>query len=245
MTYVLHSVPAAFGVRNASPFSLKAETLLRMAGVDYERRDATPNQGPRRKLPFLTTPEGDTISDSRNILVHLQREARLSLPSAEHDVAVRRLAEEHLYWSITYFRWVHHTAEMQRALFGTVPGLFRGLVFGMVRRKVLRQLHAQGTGRRPETEILELALEDLEALDGLLEEAPFFGGDRIATADVVVHATTSQLDGDLVDPLTEAFRDFPRLVAHQDRVERSVHTSASVGPQSERRQSNSVSVRVA
>ncbi len=226
MTYILHSSPAAFGVRNASPFSLKAESLLRLAGVDYQRVDAQPVKGPRQKLPWLVTPDGETISDSRNILLHLQRAEGLDLPLAAHDVAVRRVAEEHLYFAAGYFRWTHHPDAVKRAFLGAVPAPLRGLVFGMVRRSVLKQFHAQGIGRRPESEILELAAEDLSALDGLLGEGPYYGGEELTVADVVVHAICSQLDGDLVDPLTELYRTFPGLVAHQARVERRAYPLA-------------------
>lgn len=223
MTYILFSAPAAFGVRNASPFSLKAETLLRLAGVDYERRDAQPVQGPRKKIPWLITPDGETISDSRNILVHLQRHAGLDLSLARHDVAVRRVAEEHLYFASSYFRWQHHPEAVKRAFFAPVPAPFRGLVFRMVKRSAMKAFYAQGLARRPEAEILELAAEDLSALDGLLGDGPYYGGEALTVADVVVHASCSQLDGDLVDPLTELYRTYPRLVAHQARVERRAY----------------------
>lgn len=222
MTYILHSSPAAFGVRNASPFSLKAESLLCLAGVDYERVNAQPIKGPRQKLPWLVTPEGETISDSRNILLHLQREEGLDLPAAEHDVAIRRVAEEHLYFAAGYFRWKYHPDAVKQAFFASIPSPFRGLVFGMVRRSVMKQFHAQGIGRRPEAEILDLAIEDLSALDGLLGEGPYYGGEDLSLADVVVHASCSQLDSDLVHPLTKLYRTFPRLVAHQARVERRI-----------------------
>lgn len=221
--HVLHVAPAAFGVRNASPFALKAETLMRLSGVPFEARPSDPRRGPRQKLPFLETPGGAVIADSRNIHAYLERAHGLRLAAGPHDTLVRRIVEEHLYWLQVSFRWNHHPDAVRDGFFGGVPAPFRGLVFGMVRKQVRASLWGQGTGRRPEDEQLALAHEDLDALERALGAGPFLGGDALSVADASTHGLLSQLLGDLDDPLTRAVRARAGLVAYHRRVEAAVY----------------------
>jgi len=226
---ILHSTPTALGVRNASPFCLKAETLLRLAGVAFEKRVSDPRSGPRQKLPYLELPDGSVIADSRNIQRHLEERGLLRLVPGPDDLLVRRLVEDHLYWIQVAFRWNHHPEAVRDAFFAPVPRAFRGLVFGLVRKQVRAALHAQGTGRRPEDEQLALAREDLTTLETVLGTRRFFGGDEPSVADASVHGLTSQLLAThLDDPLTQLAGTFSGLVAHHRRVEAAVYAEAPV-----------------
>ena len=43
----------AFGLMNASPFCMKVEVFLRLAGLPYRCADALPKRMPKGKLPTL------------------------------------------------------------------------------------------------------------------------------------------------------------------------------------------------
>ena len=50
----LFQFPPNFGVPNPSPFCLKVETWLRMAGMDYQVKTVfDPRKAPKGKLPFI------------------------------------------------------------------------------------------------------------------------------------------------------------------------------------------------
>lgn len=217
--YVLHGAPPAFGVSEASPFSLKAHHMLRLTGVPFRFEAANPTRGPRKKIPYLTCPDGVVLCDTRNIQDHLERNEGLVLADTAQTTLVQRLLEEHLYWAQVHFRWTHHPDAVRDELFGEVPWPLRGLVFGMVRRQVDRDLWSQGLGRRPEPEILAIVEEDLDALHGMLGDGPFFGGSALSAADLFFHALYEQVtESRFDDPLVDAFRRRATLLAHHARI---------------------------
>ena len=63
----LVTLPPAFGLRNVSPFCLKAEMLLTSLELPFTlSEEADPRKAPKGKLPFLI--DGDTrIADSELI----------------------------------------------------------------------------------------------------------------------------------------------------------------------------------
>src|SRR4051794_25058923 len=70
----LHQFEGAFGVPNASPFCLKRECFLWMAGVPYRTeplRDLATAH--KRNGPFITDEDGTRIGDSALIIAHLKR----------------------------------------------------------------------------------------------------------------------------------------------------------------------------
>ncbi|MEN0068187.1 MAG: hypothetical protein AAGA48_39055 [Myxococcota bacterium] len=220
--------PPAFGISQASPFSLKAEHLLRLAEVLYRLEPANPTSGPRKKIPFVTCPDGAVLSDTVNIQRHLEQHAGLVLVRNAQTTLVRRLLEEHLYWAQVYFRWTYHPQDVRDGLFGAIPWPLRGLVFAMVRREVRGNLWSQGMGRRPESEILTLVEEDLDTLEQALGEGPFFGGESLSAADLSCHALFAQVAGSTFDdPLVTAFRRRTGLLAHQERVETALDEGGS------------------
>lgn len=126
----------ALGLRNASPFCLKTEVLLTLAGVPFDiERWGDPTKAPKGKLPVLR--DGDAlIADSSFITKHLEAHHGLDLDrsfegSLDRDPvdlrhgsgaaaidkghtqaelavahAFAKLCEEHLYWAIVYSRWI-------------------------------------------------------------------------------------------------------------------------------------------
>src|SRR5208282_4880928 len=94
----------AFNLPNPSPFCMKAEVLLKMAGVAYASVVVgDPRKGPKGKLPAIED-EGALIGDSELIRRHLEQkygvdfdkglEARAR--AAAHAFA--RMLEERTYW---------------------------------------------------------------------------------------------------------------------------------------------------
>jgi glutathione S-transferase len=188
----LKVLPTAWGVRNASPFNLKAEALLTLSGLPFEKVEAMPDAGPRGKLPVLI--DGDrVVPDSSHIQHHLETvhgidfDGALSPEQRADAEAYRRMAEEHLYFAVLHQRWIRQPAITRAAFFGELPWPLGRLVFWMLQRRVRRTLWGQGIGRHTEAEIDRLAIGSLEAIEAKLGERPFLLGEELTSVDCAVY----------------------------------------------------------
>src|SRR5687768_4913060 len=109
---VLWQMRPLWGIPNPSPFCMKVETWLRMAGLPYEAREI---EGPPRsqsgKLPYIERPDGSLLWDSSVIIDTLTRErnvtldAELSADQRAIGTLLQRTFEENLYFVAVYDRW--------------------------------------------------------------------------------------------------------------------------------------------
>jgi len=108
----LVTLPPAFGMRNVSPFCLKAELLLTALEIPFEHTElADPRKAPKGKLPYLVA-DGNVVADSELIVEYLdgmtQGRVYAGLTPAQkaQGFALTRLAEDHLYWIMVASRWL-------------------------------------------------------------------------------------------------------------------------------------------
>jgi glutathione S-transferase len=223
----LHQPLPAFGVPNPSPFCLKLEIWLRMAGVPFRTALCfNPRKGPTGKIPFITL-DGEAIGDSEIIMATLRERRGIDLDrglsEAERGVAhaFARLADEHLYWVIIYSRWMDDAVfpDFSRQLFAKMPAPLRVIAPPLLRRKVRRSLHIQGLGRHDPKTIYAKGEEDLAATAGYLGDKPFLMGETPRTVDASAFAmVTSIIDANLDTPLKVAAARYPTLAAYTARV---------------------------
>lgn len=192
MTLTLMKLPTAFGLRNASPFNLKAEALLELSKLPYETVEALPNKGPKGKLPALI--DGDNvIGDSTIIQKYLENTHGLDLDCGLTKVqmadaeAYKKMAEEYLYFIALYIRWLVFPNITKDAFFGSIPWPIQGFVFGGLKRKVRRTLYGQGIGRHSEEEIYQFGNNVIDALADRIGEGPFFFGDQVRSIDTALY----------------------------------------------------------
>ena len=185
----------AFGLPDPSPFVTKAEVLLKMSGLPYEKNFKGFNRAPKGKLPYLQ--DGDQlIADSTFIRWHLERTHGIQFDAnycaAELALAwsIERMLEDHLYWIMLDSRWGDE-ANFQAgpaAFFKRVPWFLRGLVSRKIRGKLLAAVYAQGMGRHQPAERMQLALRDIETLSVVLGDKPYLLGNQPCGADATVYA---------------------------------------------------------
>lgn len=225
----LYQPPAAWGLPSLSPFGVKLELYLRMAGIPFQVRVANPLKSPKKKMPYVRFESGEVMGDSQFILERLERERGESLDAhldeAERAVgqAVRRMLEEGTYWVVMFLRWSEDDGwERQRPVFTRMlpaPFFLRPLIATLVRRNVRSALHAQGTGRHTRQEVEGQGVQDLQAVAGVLGDRPFLLGERPTTFDCSVYAFVSAA---LAFPARSALKDYvegePRLTAYVERV---------------------------
>jgi glutathione S-transferase len=191
----LHTFGPAFGLPDPSPFVMKAEVLLKMAGLPY-RTDATGlRRAPKGKLPYIED-DGERIADSTFIRWHIERkygidfDRGLSREDRAAAWAFEKLAEDHLYWAIVEARWNDDAnfAKGPRSFFRRIPAPLRPVVIALIRRRVRNALHAHGIGRHSQAEIDALAARSVDAFADFLGQKPFFFGREPTGIDATVFA---------------------------------------------------------
>jgi glutathione S-transferase len=223
----LHQFPPAFGLPNASPFCMKVETYLRMAGLPYEcARGANPFKAPKGKLPYIED-EGALVADSTFIVDHLKRkygdplDRDLSATERATALAYQRLLEENLYWAAAYSRWIDEAgfSKVREAFFGKMPLPLRVVIPALARRGVRAQLRGQGMGRHSREEIYAIGCRDITALADFLGARPYFMGEQPTSLDASVYAFLANLLWvPVASPLKSHARRFPQLESYCTRM---------------------------
>ena len=138
----LFQFPAAFNVPNASPYCLKLETWLRLAGLEYQVKVVSdPRKAPKGKLPYVRI-EGEAIGDSEIVIRTLGErygvtlDAGLDARGKGWARAITRLCDEHLYYLMLYFRWFDEDSwrVLKPVFFGSLPFGVRDAVAWAMRR---------------------------------------------------------------------------------------------------------------
>jgi glutathione S-transferase len=225
----LYQFPPVFG-RNVSPFSLKLETWLKLAGLPYQVvAIRNPGQGPKGKLPFIEDDDGSFIADSSLIIEHLSCSRGIDLDAGLDDrqraraLALQRLLEEHLYFVLVWSRWVDNAGwqSFGPALLAGIPPLARQIAAIVVRRRIRGQLYAQGVARHRRADIYAMGRADLVALAALLGDQPFFAAAQPTTIDACAYGLLANI---LLVPveteLKQIAEGLPNLVAWTKAMER-------------------------
>lgn len=224
----LHQFPPGFGLPNASPFCMKVETYLRLAGLPYE----TDNRGrlpkaPKGKLPYLDD-DGECVADSTFIIAYLKErygdplDAGLSAEQRATALAWQRLIEENLYWAVAYTRWIEPAgfALMREVFFSRLPWPLRRIVPPLARRAVQKELWGHGLGRHSRDEIMAIGQADVDAIAVFLGDKTYFLGESPTSLDATAYAFLANILWAPVDsPIRRHAQVRPRLEAYCRRLQ--------------------------
>lgn len=222
-----------------SPYCLKVETWLRLAGVKYENVDHKMKYRSKKgQLPFIEL-NGEEIADSAIIIKELSQrfnhdlDAGLSVDQKNIAHATISMIENHLTWVLMWWRSKYpdhvlkgYKVNLQHALGTRLPNAILNFCFKFAfGRKWLqgaKKVKAQGIGVHSPEEIIAFGQSDLKVLSDMLADKPFFFGDEPTTLDVVVFAHLGQIY--FIDKeVSFALRDYmtescPNLVGLVNRV---------------------------
>jgi len=221
----------AFGLPDPSPFVTKADVLLKMSGLPYEKTAGALGKAPKGKLPYLQD-DGKTIADSTFIRLHLEKKYGIDfdrgLTPAQRGAgwAVDKMLEDHLYWIIIRWRWLHDAnfAKGPSVFFAGIPALVRPIVTGVVRRSLRKTLHLNGIGRHSDEELIELATRLLLAVSGMLDGNEYITGPTVSGADATTYAFMLSVLCPLFDsPLRTKAESLPNIVAYCERMTRKFY----------------------
>ncbi len=222
----LHSFGPGFGLPDPSPFCIKAELLLKISGLPYQRANGDLRRAPKRKLPLIVD-DGVTIADSSFIRFHLESrhgidfDAGLDAERRGTLWALEKMLEDQIYWIIVDERWMDDAnfARGPANFFKPVPAPLRPLICAMIRRKVRRNLDGHGIGRHSPAEKMVLAARSLDAIVGILGNRDYLGGEAPAGADATLGAF---MIAGLCPLFDSRFRELvearPSLVAYATRI---------------------------
>jgi glutathione S-transferase len=191
----LYTFGPGLGLPDPSPFVMKAEMLLKIAGLPYRIDHTGFAKAPKGKLPYIDD-DGERIADSTFIRWHLEKKHKVDFDrglSAEQRAvawAFEKMAEDHIYWALLDARWMDDANfdKGPRTFFRAAPAPIRPLVIAMVRRKVRQALKAHGMGRHAPSEIAVLGTRSIDAIADYLGQKPFFMGAEAVGVDATIFA---------------------------------------------------------
>ena len=228
----LYQFTSAWGLPNTSPFCMKVETYLRMAGIDYQvDTTADVRKAPKGKLPVIKD-QGKIIPDSNFIIEHLKAtygdplDADLSDFDRAIALAMRRLIEENLYWVLVYSRWIdeRNWPQTQAVYFSELPFLLRVIVPSIARKQVIQNLKGHGMGRHNPAEVYQIGNTDLLALAHFLADKSYFMGNQPTTLDASAYGLLANILNDsLSSPLKDKAETLENLVAYCDRMRQTYY----------------------
>jgi glutathione S-transferase len=227
----LYAFGPFFGCPDASPFVMKGEMLLKLAGLPYQTDTRGFTRAPKGKLPYILD-DGAVVADSTLIRLHIEKkygfdfDAGLSQRDRGVAWSVEKMLEDHLYWLMVYWRWMidENFDRGPRHFFDRAPALIRPLIIGMVRRKVRANLHAHGLGRHNADEKNALAARCIDALSQVLGDNAYLMGPKPCGADATAFAfIAAALPEIFASPLRDKVLACGNLVAYRDRLMREFH----------------------
>jgi glutathione S-transferase len=227
---ILYQFAPCWSLPSASPFCIKLETWLRIAGLPFAIKTlADPRKAPKGKLPFIED-KGKTLADS-TFIIHMLKQ-RYNIKLDEHlnqeqqavSLALQSLMEDHLYWVIVYGRWMDPAgwALTRSAYFGHLPPLIRSTVPVLVRSSIRKTLWHQGTGRHSAADIYHLGQQDISALARHLGDQSFFLGAQATTIDAIAFAfITSIINCPVETPLKAHASQYDNLKRYCQHIQKT------------------------
>jgi len=224
----LYVTRPGFGMPETSPFVIKSEVQLKMAGLPYARESTIPPQAPKGKVPYLVD-DGETVCDSTFIRTHIERKYGVDLDEGLNALqraqswAIERMLEDHLYFAMVWFRWIvpENFAKGPARFADSAPEAAREQLRRELQARKHEDLRGHGIGRHSAGEIAALGVRSIDALAALLGDKPYLMGERLSGVDAFAFAVLASILTPFFDtPLRDAVIGRPNLVAYVDRMMR-------------------------
>lgn len=222
MTMTFYGAGPGFGLPDRSPFAMKSQVHLKMAGIPYKFERGRPQEAPKGKIPYIQI-GAHRLGDSTFIRCHIEDAHHFDfddgLCTAERALAwsIERMLEDHLYFALVHYRW------MDDVNFENGPGhFFDGLPDAArkgARESVRAMLRAQGFGRHSDAEIAALGARSLRALSTMLGDKPYVMGEAPSGVDATAFAMVAGvLTPFFTGELRRRAEAYDNLVAYADRM---------------------------
>lgn len=233
----LYTTRAGFGLPDTSPFVIKTDVQLKMAGLAYDKESTIPPRAPNGKLPFIDD-HGEVVSDSTFIRAHIECKYGVDLDHSLNAYQraqawdIERLLEDHLYFAMVWFRWIdpENFAKGPAHFADEAPEEQRAQLCRELQARKMAELQAQGLGRHSPGKIAELAGRSIDALAQLLGEQPYLMGASPSGVDATALGVLASTATPFFDtPLRHAVEARPNLVAYIARMMRRYYPEHAWG----------------
>lgn len=221
----LHKFGASFGLPDASPFVMKLETYLRLTKTEFDYKHADVTKAPKKKLPCLEI-DDELVADSQFAIEALKHKFGDSLNEglsatdlAQHHL-LRLTLENHTYFLMLLYRWLDEkNALIIRDVYFGKMGLPGKVIFKLVQGGIRSTLQKQGTLRHSNEENEGLIAKDIQVLETVLGDKPFFGGDTPTEIDATTFGfIANMLVPDMETPFRTHSRKSERLINYHNRM---------------------------
>jgi glutathione S-transferase len=219
----------AFGLPTAGPFALKLLKWLEIAGIPFRQvHEDDSRKGPKKKNPWIEL-DGERIGDSEIIIDLLAAKYAFDIDvglTAERRAelhAARRMLEEHFHMIFEWEMFVHPngTSFAREVAQTMVSPLVAGPMAAMVCRVMKKQLYARGIARHSDEIVAKKGKADVAAVEVLLGERAFLGGDHPSMADVSAYGLIQPMARwPMRTPVADYIKSRPALIAYLDRMEK-------------------------
>ena len=219
---ILYSAGADWRLPEVSPYCLRTEVHLKMAGLAYEKRPGLPSDGPKGQLPWIDD-DGELIADSAFVRRHIEArygfdfDAGLNAEQRAVAAAVDQLLDHGLEPALVYFRWMD-PSNFERGpvkFFNGAPAAVAEQAVQSVRMGLM----ARGPARHSPHEIVALARGHLETLQTLLGDKPFLMGNAPCGTDALMYAVLAGImTPHFISPLQSAAMEYAPLVRYVERM---------------------------
>ncbi len=199
----LYGFGPMFGLPDPSPYVMKTEVQLKMAGLGYLKLPGDLDAAPKRKLPVIDD-DGVVVADSAFIRWHIEQKYGVDFDEG-------------------YARWLmpENFDKGPARFFDDLPEPARSQAQAETRDAVRGAMEAQGIARHSLCEITRLADRSLCSLSTLLGDKTYLMGERPCGADAVVFAMTAgALCPHFDSPIRQAAERYGELVAYSERMMR-------------------------
>ena len=223
---ILFGFGPAFDLPVASPYVMKTETQLMMAGLPYEKDLTGFDKAPKGKLPYIQD-GARVIADSTFIRQHIEWsygvdfDAGLDVQQRAMAWAVERMIEDHLGWASLRARWLDpvNFAKGPAMFFDRIPAEIREKMKAETLAEISQRLHGHGLGRHSDEDILFLGTRSLYSLSQILGDKPYLMGNEPCGTDATAFGMLTHIMAPFFDTdLRRAAESHANLRPYVDRM---------------------------
>ncbi|MDB5477182.1 MAG: glutathione S-transferase family protein [Phenylobacterium sp.] len=222
----LYGAGEGFGLPEISPYVMKTEVQLKMAGLAYRKVQGRREDSPKGQLPYIDL-GGKRVADSTFIRGYLERSFGLDLDAGldtrgrAEAWAIERMVENQLNWVAAHAIWLDadNFAKGPAHFFDDAPEGVAEAIRRDVQQKVRETVFVVGVGRHSEPEIVALGLRSLAALSAILGDSRYLMGDRPCGADATMFGMLAYVLTPFFDSeLRRQAEAFGNLTAYVERM---------------------------
>ncbi len=224
----LHGFGPRLGVKDASPFVLKVQAYLQMAGVEYESHAGMQSfkKSPRNMLPFIE--DGDQIiTDSYFIIEYLKKhyvdlDTHLSDHQKAHAYMIQQTLDSILYETLLYTRWQgDNWPIIKKEFFGSlpVPKFMRSIIANRSQKKIICRLDHH-TNKYPKEELLQIVDGVFRSLSVSLGGNIYMFNNQVSSVDAACYGYLAQfIMFEIKNPFSEKAQNYQNLVDYCHNIE--------------------------